>query len=59
MSAQGGWTLSDHAASTLTLDKVDQGWDFAILQKQSVIRSIAEERTKHMHPAIRWHCLAK
>ncbi len=54
MSAQGGWTLSDHAVSTLTLDKIDQGWDFVVLQEQSVIPSLAEERSEQMYPAVRF-----
>jgi len=54
MSAQGGWTLSDHAASTLTLDKIDQGWDFVVLQEQSVIPSLAKEREEQMYPAVRF-----
>lgn len=54
MSAPGGWTLSDHAASTMTLDKIGQGWDFVILQEQSVIPSVAEEREQHMYPAVRF-----
>jgi hypothetical protein len=33
MAAQGGWTLSDHASSQLTLNKIDETWDFVILQE--------------------------
>ncbi|MBU7018727.1 MAG: hypothetical protein HXS44_14550 [Theionarchaea archaeon] len=53
MSAQGGWTLSDHASSSLTLDKIDENWDFVILQEQSVIPCILEERNEYMYPAVR------
>ena len=54
MSAQGGWTLSKHATSTRTLDKIgQQNWDFVILQEQSVIPSIADERNESMYPAVR------
>lgn len=53
MSAQGGWTLSDHASSQLTLNKIDEMWDFVILQEQSVIPCIAEERSEYMYPAVR------
>ncbi|MBU7045894.1 MAG: hypothetical protein HXS54_05605 [Theionarchaea archaeon] len=53
MSAQGGWTLSDHASSQLTLNKLDETWDFVILQEQSVIPCIAEERNEYMYPAVR------
>ena len=53
MSAQGGWTLSDHAASETTLHKIEQDWDYVILQEQSVIPSIENERNQHMYPAVR------
>ncbi len=54
MSAQGGWTLSDHATSTMTLDKIKQrSWDFVVLQEQSVIPSVADMRNEHMYPAVR------
>ena len=53
MSAYGGWTLSDHAASPVTRDKIDQGWDFVILQEQSVIPCMAGEREQYMYPAVR------
>lgn len=54
MSAQGGWTWSDHATSTITLEKIErQNWDFVVLQEQSVVASIADERSEHMYPAVR------
>ena len=54
MSAQGGWTCADHAASPMTLDKIEQGqWDFVALQEQSRIPAIAEERDERMYPAVR------
>lgn len=54
MSARGGWTLSDHATSTMTIEKMErQNWDFVVLQEQSVVASIAEERNKQMYPAVR------
>jgi hypothetical protein len=54
MSAQGGWTWSDHATSTMTLEKLErQNWDFVVLQEQSVVASIADERMEHMYPAVR------
>lgn len=54
MSAQGGWTLSDHATSKKTLDKIEQqNWDFVVLQEQSAIPSIVDERNKSMYPAAR------
>lgn len=57
MSAQGGWTLSDHATSAMTLDKIEQqNWDFVVLQEQSVIASIADKRSQQTYPAA--HLLA-
>jgi hypothetical protein len=54
MSAEGGWTLSDHAASAMTLDKIEQGnWGFVVLQEQSAIPSIADRRSQEMYPAVR------
>jgi hypothetical protein len=53
MSAYGGWTLSDHAASPLTRDKIELKWDFVILQEQSVIPCMASEREQYMYPAVR------
>jgi hypothetical protein len=54
VSAPGGWRLSDHAASPVTCDKIDQQtWDFVVLQEQSVIPSIADERDQQMYPAVR------
>jgi hypothetical protein len=53
MSAYGGWTLSDHAASDNTSSKLEQHWDYVILQEQSVIPSITDERTEKMYPAVR------
>ena len=54
MSAQGGWTCSDHATSAMTLDKIEQqDWDFVVLQEQSDIPAITEQRNEHMYPAVR------
>ena len=53
MSAYGGWTLSDHAASDNTGSKLEQHWDYVVLQEQSVIPSIIDERTEKMYPAVR------
>ncbi len=54
MSAQGGWTCTDHAISAMTLDKIgQQDWDFVVLQEQSDIPAIAEQRNEHMYPAVR------
>jgi hypothetical protein len=54
MSAQGGMTCADHASSEWTLNKIEQrDWDFVILQEQSQIPAIAEQRMERMYPAIR------
>jgi len=54
ISAEGGWTCSDHAASAITLDKIEQqDWDYVVLQEQSDIPAIAEQRNEHMYPAVR------
>jgi len=55
VSAYGGWTLSDHAASTVTRGKIEQeDWNYVVLQEQSVIPSIVDERTQQMYPAVRF-----
>ena len=54
MSAQGSWTLADHAASDESLDMIASGnWDYVILQEQSLIPALFEERNKEMYPAAR------
>jgi hypothetical protein len=54
MSAQGGWTLSDHLQSTETLNLLNsKKWNFVILQEQSQIPSVAPARTQSMYPAAR------
>jgi hypothetical protein len=54
MLAQGGWTLQKHAQSKDTLDKIQGGgWDYVVLQEQSVLPSIPEDRQLLMYPAIR------
>ena len=54
MSAQGGWTCSDHATSAMTLDKIEQqNWHFVVLQEQSSIPAIADQGNEYMYPAIR------
>jgi hypothetical protein len=55
MVAEGGWTLSDHANSAETLDKLKSSkWDFVVLQEQSQIPAIEQSRTDSMYPAARW-----
>jgi len=52
MSAQGGWTLSDHVQSTETLHLLNsKKWNFVVLQEQSQIPSVARARTQAMYPA--------
>lgn len=51
MSAQGGWSLADHAASTITLNKIEQGWDYVILQERTSL--IVDNPNEHSYPAIR------
>jgi hypothetical protein len=54
MSAQAGWTCADHAASAVTLDKIEQqDWDFVILQEQSTLPALADRREEQMVPAVR------
>jgi hypothetical protein len=54
MSAQGGWTLSDHVGSTETLNLLNSAkWNFVVLQEQSQIPAIAPVRNQEMYPAAR------
>jgi len=54
MSAQGGWTLSDHVQSAETLHLLNSTkWKFVVLQEQSQIPSVARARTQGMYPAAR------
>jgi hypothetical protein len=54
MSAQGGWTCADHATSAVTLDKIEQqDWDYVILQEQSTLPALADQREGQMVPAVR------
>jgi hypothetical protein len=54
MDAQGGWTLTDHLASSATLDQMkSKKWDFVILQEQSEIPSIDQSRSASLYPATR------
>jgi hypothetical protein len=52
MSAQGGWSLSDHAASALSLNKIEQqDWDCVILQERASL--IIDNPEEQSYPAIR------
>jgi hypothetical protein len=54
MSAQGGWTLSEHLQSAETLDLLNsKKWKFVVLQEQSQIPSVVSARTQGMYPAAR------
>jgi len=52
--APGGWTLADHAQSSKTLEEIKQGnWDFVVLQEQSKLPAIPNQRDEQMYPAVR------
>ena len=54
MSAQGGWTLTQHNESPDTLRLLNSAkWNFVILQEQSQIPSVEAARTQGMYPAAR------
>lgn len=53
-AAEGGWTLADHATSPATGAKLEeQVWDYVVLQEQSVIPSLPDERAERLLPAAR------
>jgi hypothetical protein len=52
-STQPSWTLQQHAGSDDTLDKIARGWDFVVLQEQSVRPAVVAERERAMYPAAR------
>ena len=55
MSAYGGWTCEDHAESTQTLDMIAQGkWDYVVLQEQSRLPALVDQRSEKMYPAVRF-----
>lgn len=54
MIAQGGWTLADHAQSSATMEKIQgDSWDTVVLQEQSRLPAIQDQRDVQMVPAIR------
>lgn len=54
LSAQGGWTLTDHLNSPATLERISSSkWDYVILQEQSEIPAMEQSRTVSMYPAAR------
>lgn len=45
MYAPGGYTLSQHAADPLLLEKINKGtWDFVVLQEQSQLSAFSQEQ---------------
>lgn len=51
-AAQGGWTLSAHAGSAETLNKLKSSkWDIVVLQEQSDVPAVERARTATMYPA--------
>src|SRR5438045_1542031 len=54
MAAEGGWSLSDHAASSETMKRLTSThWDEVVLQEQSEIPSLKPLRETEMFPAAR------
>lgn len=54
MSAQAGWTLTHHVQSADTLEMLNSTkWDYVVLQEQSQIPAIPDDRTSRMYPAAR------
>lgn len=54
MVARGGWTCADHANSAETLDAIAHGkWDYVVLQEQSQLPALADQRREKMYPALR------
>jgi Domain of unknown function (DUF4886) len=52
VAAPGGWTLSAHARSAETLNKLKSSkWDFVVLQEQSQVPASEQARTLAMYPA--------
>lgn len=53
-SAQGGWTLAEHAQSAETLNLLKSiPWTYVVLQEQSQIPSVPHLRNQEMYPAAR------
>lgn len=52
MVAPGGWTLSAHARSAETLNRLKSSkWDIVVLQEQSQVPATEPARTETMYPA--------
>jgi hypothetical protein len=53
-AAGDGWTLADHAGSSVTASKLASAkWDIVVIQEQSQIPSVEEFRQAQMYPAAR------
>jgi hypothetical protein len=54
MAAEGGWKLSNHVASSKTVDMIkQQKWDVVVLQEQSEVPAVMDWRMQDMYPAAR------
>jgi hypothetical protein len=54
MAAEGGWTLADHLNASETAGLLNSAkWDFVVLQEQSQVPSVEQDRTQTMYPAAR------
>lgn len=52
--AWGGATLAGHLAKGDAADQIAaQPWDYVVLQEQSVLPALADQRTTEMYPAVR------
>ena len=52
VAAPGGWTLSAHASSAETLNRLKSSkWDIVVLQEQSQVPAVEPARTQAMYPA--------
>ena len=54
MAAEGGWTLTQHANSSETLDQIKSSkWNYVVLQEQSQVPASQSARETGMYPAAR------
>lgn len=54
MVAPGGWWLQDHLNSTEVRNNIKDGnWQIVVLQEQSVVPAMENERVGNMYPAVR------
>ncbi len=51
----GGWSLAQHANTAGTLSKISESkWDYVVLQDQSYLPALAEQRNKEFEPSVRY-----